>query len=174
MRECEFCGKPFNEKNGHEIFCSEECRHKQKLIKRRIKRKEKIEARDFKPRRSHLEWTDQDVQNRINTKSSKIIYIGGYTNSESPMYVYCDDCGQPFQRSARTLRKTSPIQCDNCIKILSDIKEREYQEQIDINKKKRAEETERRKNQREEERILRSSISKKTSGCLWNILNLLI
>ena len=130
MRECDYCGKPFIEKDGHDIFCSEECRYQQRLLKRRIKRKEKIDARGYKPRRSHLEWTDEDVQNRINTKSSKIIYISGYTNCESQIYVYCNDCGQPFQYNARNLRKQRPIQCDNCRHILSEIREKKRQEEV--------------------------------------------
>ena len=125
MRECEYCGKLFSEKNGHEIFCSEECRHKQKLIKRRIKLKEKIEARDFKPRRSHLEWTDDDVQNRINTKSDKMVYIGGYVDSESYMYLYCSDCGQAFRWSAKGLRRQRQIRCLCCEHILADAKDKE-------------------------------------------------
>ena len=145
MRECDYCGKPFNEKNGYEIFCSEECRYQQRLLKRRIKRKEKIEARGYKPRRSHLEWTDEDVQNRINTKSSKIIYLGGYTNSEAEIYLQCADCGYMFKRRATLLRKKRPIQCDNCVRILSEIREKEHRKEISLRAEEKRQATKERK-----------------------------
>ena len=141
MRECDFCGKAFEEENGHQIFCSDYCRIQQRLLKKRVRRKEKQDLRGYKPRRSHLEWTDEDVQNRLDTKSSKIIYIGGYSGADNPMYIYCDDCGQPFKWSARGLRKHGSIQCDNCLQILSNIKEQEHQEQLEENKRIQHEQT---------------------------------
>ena len=91
-------------------------------------RKSRGQAINVRPRRSHLEWSDEDIQNRINTKSSKIIYCGGYTNSKSPMYVYCDDCGQPFKWNAKGLRERDTIRCDNCRHLLYEIKKKESKE----------------------------------------------
>ncbi|MBO4543749.1 MAG: hypothetical protein J5725_11290, partial [Bacteroidales bacterium] len=103
MRECAFCGQLFEEENGHQKFCSEDCRHQQRVLQKRIRRKKEQDLRGYRPKRSHLEWTDEDIQNRIDTKSSKMIYCGGYVSSEDFMYLYCDDCGQPFKWSARGL-----------------------------------------------------------------------
>lgn len=116
---CIICGKDLE---GNQIkFCSNHCKNLYK------KRKQRGLAVNVRPRRSHLEWTDKDIQDRINTKSSKILYIGGYKDSESYMYLYCTDCGQPFKWSARGLRKQKPIQCNNCRSILTNIKDKETQ-----------------------------------------------
>lgn len=125
MRECRFCGQLFQEENGHQVFCSEHCRREQQNLLRRIKRKEKISTRDWRPRRSHLEWTDKDIQDRINTKSSKIAYIGGYSGSEGWIYVHCEDCGNYFKYSAKNLRRQRPIHCKGCTQILQSFREEE-------------------------------------------------
>lgn len=137
MRECSYCGKLFEEKNGHDIFCSEKCRHEQRLLKRKIKRKEKINERDFRPRRSNLPWTDKQLQDRINSKSSKIIYIGGYSGADGWIYVQCKDCGNCFKYSAKNLRRKRPIQCSYCRNILSNIREQKIEEDKKENAKQR-------------------------------------
>lgn len=126
MSFCKVCGK---ELTGRQVnYCSKKCN---KLGSNR--RKYGL-PEDIRPKRSHLKWSDQDIQDRINSKSSKMIYIGGYVDSESFMYLQCTDCGQPFRWSARGLRKQSPIQCDNCREILSSIKEKEHQDVVNQNK----------------------------------------
>ena len=134
MRKCLYCGTYFEEQK-YQRFCSEKCKHEQRLLKQRAKRKEKIQCRGYKPRRSHLEWTDDDVQNRINTKSDKMIYIGGYVDSESWIYLYCSDCGQSFRWNAGGLRKQRPIICNNCRHIISDVNNKTHR--TDIEERKR-------------------------------------
>lgn len=126
MSFCKVCGKELagNQSN----YCSRYC------SKLGYKRRKKGLPENIRPKRSHLEWTDQDIQNRINTKSSKIIYIGGYKDCESSIYLLCSDCGNTFKWSACGLRKQSSIQCYNCRNLLTDIKEKEYREQLEQNK----------------------------------------
>lgn len=142
---CLVCGIELT--GNQKKYCSRKCG------KLGGKRRIRGHAEGVRPRRSHLEMTDKDIQDRINTKSSKIVYCGGYVNSESPMYVYCDDCGQPFKWSAKGLRKQSPIQCDNCRSILTDIKQKEHQEYILNNMAIRKEQTRLLRIQREAEKI---------------------
>ena len=114
---CILCGK---ELSGRQIkYCSLKCK---KLAGERRRSGLPI---NIKPKRSHLEWTDDDVQNRLNTKNDKIIYIGGYTDSNGTIYLQCKDCGQMFRRGAQVLRKRVPIQCNNCLHILAEYKHRE-------------------------------------------------
>lgn len=142
---CLVCGKELI--GQQRKYCSRRC---ERIA---FHRKSRGQAIDVRPRRSHLEWSDEDIQNRINTKSSKIIYCGGYSNSKSPMYVYCDDCGQPFKWNAKGLRERDTIRCGNCRKILSDIKQREHQKLILNNLAIRREQTIHLQNQREAEKI---------------------
>ena len=137
---CLVCGKELTGKQTK--YCSRYC---SKLGEKRRKRGH---AENVRPRRSHLPWTDEDVQNRINTKSSKIIYLGGYEHCESTLYLQCSDCGYLFTRTARTLRKRSPIQCDNCRQIVLEIESKEHHEKVLLDREKRKEET-RERNKRE-------------------------
>lgn len=132
MSFCKVCGKELT--GNRKFYCSRKC---EKLGGRR--RRTGL-PENIRPKRSHLEWTDDDIQNRINTKSSKMIYIGGYVNSESWIYLQCVDCGQPFRWSAKGLRRQRPIQCDNCRTILSIIKEKEHQEVVKQNRSNRHDE----------------------------------
>ena len=159
MSFCKFCGKEFKEENKHQIFCSDVCRRKQRnLLKRaRRARNEKI----IHPVRSHNGIKTIDyIQNRVNTKSDKMIYLGGYTDDKGKIYLMCDDCGSVFSKSTKVLRPSGhlTIQCDNCRKILSDIKEKEYRNQKIISKEnaiKRAEEKEQAKEQAKNHTCLR-------------------
>lgn len=126
MSFCKVCGK---ELTGRQVnYCSKKCN------KLGGERRRNGLPENVKPKRSHIEWTDEDIQSRINTKCSKMIYVGGYVNSESYMYLQCADCGQPFRWSAKGLRKQRSIQCDNCRAILSSIKEKEHQEVVKQNR----------------------------------------
>jgi len=155
MRECRFCGQLFQEENGHQVFCSEHCRREQQKLLRKIKRKEKISTRNFRPRRSHLEWTDEDLQRRINSKSDKMIYIGGYTGSEADIYLQCKDCGCSFKVSARILRRKCSILCRNCQNLLNDIHIKENKEEV-LKRK------EQKKQQRDNEKVIREEKLHKT------------
>lgn len=123
---CKVCGKELTGRQRN--YCSRRC------SKLGGKRRKKGLPENIRPKRSHLEWTDQDIQNRINTKSSKMIYVGGYESCEKPIYIYCDDCGQPFKWSAERLRRTNAIKCDNCQQIISNVKEKEHKICIQENK----------------------------------------
>lgn len=104
------------------------------------KRKRKGLPINVRPKRSHLEWTDKDLQNRINTKSSKMVYIGGYEDCESTLYLYCDDCGQPFKWSAENLRKNRrSIRCTNCAHIISNADDKERKQIQERNKREKQE-----------------------------------
>ena len=147
------------------LVCNKELIGKQrKYCSRRCERiayhrKSRGQAINVRPRRSHLEWSDEDIQNRINTKSSKIIYCGGYTNSKSPMYVYCDDCGQPFKWNAKGLRERDTIRCDNCRHLLFDIRKKERVQEIQERKETKQQEIIQR---RKEEKALREMLLQKT------------
>lgn len=97
-------------------------------------RKARGQAIDVVPKRSHAFFKD-NIQNRINTKSSKIIYIGGYTDDKGLIYLQCTDCGNFFARSTKILRPSGKksIQCDCCMETLSNIKEKEHKEKIALN-----------------------------------------
>ncbi len=98
---CKVCGK---ELEGKQIkYCSKHCT---KIAEHRRRRGQ---AEGVRPRRSHLEWTDKDIQDRINTKASKIVYIGGYSGADGWIYVQCTDCGNIFKYSAKNLRRQRPI-----------------------------------------------------------------
>lgn len=126
MSFCKVCGKKLT---GRQVnYCSRKCN------KLGGKRRRSGLPENVRPKRSHIEWTDDDIQNRINTKSDRMVYIGGYVGSEGYMYLYCSDCGQAFRWSATGLRRQRLIQCDNCLDILSRIKEEEYRNQIERNK----------------------------------------
>lgn len=120
--ECRVCGKPLE--GRQQDYCSKKCKGIGEG------RREKGYAENIRPRRSHLEWTDEDIQDRINTKSDKITYIGGYRNCQEPIYVMCNDCGTTFKYSGAGLRRKKAIRCSNCEKILSEAKEQEYQKHL--------------------------------------------
>ena len=114
MSFCKVCGK---ELTGRQVnYCSRKCN------KLGGKRRRNGLPENVRPKRSHIEWADEDVQSRIDTKSSKMVYIGGYVDSESYMYLYCSDCGQAFRWSAKGLRRQRPIRCLCCERILADAK----------------------------------------------------
>ena len=123
---CIVCGKELN--GNQQKYCSKSCK------KLGWERRRNGLPEGVRPRRSHLEWTNQDIQNRINPKSDKIIYIGGYTNCESPIYLMCKDCGYMFKWYAGTLRNKRPIYCKQRRDILKDIQKKE--EQAEREKKK--------------------------------------
>lgn len=120
---CKVCGKEL--KGKQKRYCSIQCG---KITDHRRRRGQ---AEEVRPRRSHLEWTDKDIQDRINTKASKIVYIGGYSGADSWIYVQCKDCGNMFKYSAQNLRRQRPILCVHCQELLSDIKERSRKENIE-------------------------------------------
>lgn len=97
-----------------------------------------IKEKGFAPVRSHTGIkTIEYIQNRINTKTDKIVYLGGYIDDKHKIYLMCNDCGYLFARSSRVLRpsKNKNIQCDKCLQILSEVKEKERQQSIESEKK---------------------------------------
>lgn len=131
MSKCTFCGKEFQQEHGNQIYCSERCREDQKNMLRRIRRAN--EGKTYSPIRSHSGIkTIEYIQNRVNTKSSKMIYLGGYTNDQGKIYIMCSDCGNVFSRSTRILRPSSQktIQCDYCNNLLLTIKANEKQTEL--------------------------------------------
>jgi len=156
MRECRYCGHLFQEENGHQVFCSDHCRNEQHNLYHRISRKKKIEARGYVPVRSHKDFnTIERIQARVNTKSSKILYLGGYTDDKGKIYLQCTDCGYMFASSTKVLRpsKGKTIQCDNCRHILSEIRQREHQEVVFNNMAVRKEQARLSQIQKESEKI---------------------
>lgn len=109
---CIMCGKELS--GRQKKWCSRRC---ERLAYKRTKKGFPL---DVRPKRSHLEWTDEDIQNKINSKSDKMVYIGGYVDCESFMYLYCSDCGNAFKWSAKGLRRQRTIRCDNCSQIISN------------------------------------------------------
>ena len=105
-----------NELTGNQRkYCSKRCK---KIAGHRMARGQQL---DVIPKRSHTFFKD-NIQNRINTKSSKIIYIGGYTDDKSNIYLQCSDCGNFFARSTRVLRPSGKktIQCDYCNSLINN------------------------------------------------------
>lgn len=109
---CLVCGKELIGKQHK--YCSKQC------MKIAGHRKARGQQLDVIPKRSHTFFKD-NIQNRINTKSSKIIYIGGYTNDKGNIYLQCTDCGNFFARSTRVLRPSGKksIQCDYCNNLIN-------------------------------------------------------
>jgi len=141
---CIVCG---NELKGKQIkYCSTYC--KKLGGKRRIKGL----PEGVRPKRSHKVWEDQDIQDRINCKSDKILYIGGFSGTEGWIYIQCKDCGNIFRLSAERIRRKSAIHCKYCTEILSDIRDRERREKV----KKRTEAKQKERKQKEKEIYIRS------------------
>lgn len=168
MSKCTFCGKEFQQEHGNQIYCSERCRQDQRNMLKRIRRAN--EEKIYNPIRSHSGIkTIEYIQNRVNTKSSKMIYLGGYTNDQGKIYIMCSDCGNVFSRSTRILRPSSQktIQCDYCNNILSLVKEHERQEEARENKElKRIEKLQRRKEQEAERQAERQrALTKVCAQC---------
>lgn len=149
MRECRYCGNLFQEENGHQVFCSDYCRREQRNKAKRIKRANK--PKEFAPIRSHTGIKDIDyIQRRINTKTDKIIYLGGYVNDNSNIYVQCKDCGSIYAKTTRCLRPSGHknIQCEYCRSILSNIHERERKLRLQEESRIRSELRKREKDER--------------------------
>lgn len=143
---CIVCG---NELKGNQRkYCSKHC---QKLGEHRRNRGH---AEGIRPIRSHLEMKDSDIQDRINTKSDKIIYLGGYVNDKSKIYVQCKDCGNIYAKTTKCLRPSGHknIQCSYCLNILSNIREKERREQLLLNKEQKHLETLQRRESEKAER----------------------
>ena len=113
---CIVCDKELTGKQ--EKYCSIRC---SKLGQHRRSRGQ---AEGIRPKRSHLEMNDSDIQNRINTKSDRIVYLGGYVNDNSNIYVQCKDCGSIYAKTTRCLRPSGHknIQCDYCLQILRNMR----------------------------------------------------
>lgn len=121
---CVVCNKELTGKQTK--YCSKYC---QKLGEHRRRRGH---AEGVRPIRSHIKWTDEEIQDRINTKSDKIIYLGGYVDDKSKIYLMCKDCGSTFTRLPKILRPSSNSvpQCDYCNSLLQSIKENKRQARL--------------------------------------------
>ena len=120
-RECTQCGKIFISTNDRQHFCSRKC---QKTFNERRKGYQCPEIL----RRGNVYATDEAYINRVRLKFSRFEYAGGWENDNA--YFFCKDCGSFFKHNTKNTRPSShkAFTCPKCLKILSDINERERKE----------------------------------------------
>ena len=109
---CQVCGK---ELSGKQLkFCSDRCGR----IAQHRRARGQDEFGTIRRRCGYI-YTDDSIQKRVNTKSSKILYLGGYTDDKGKTYKWKDIPVECFMAEKR-VREMKANCLDTIKEILSD------------------------------------------------------
>ena len=109
-KQCEECGTVYKTNDKTQRYCSVECSSESQVGK----------DVNVEPSNKHY---DSYINNKINSKYSKLEYIGGYTGSDGHIYIMCKDCGNVFKRSAQVIKPSRDgrqIKCSACSNVIRE------------------------------------------------------
>lgn len=88
--------------------------------------------------------SDEAYERFINGFNSRhgehFTYVSGFKNSEAPVLIECQECGNKFTRSAQVARKSKNLTCGNCILINAEQRETEKELEKEIKRLNREKE----------------------------------
>lgn len=64
----------------------------------------------------------------------RFVYLFGFKNSESPVFIKCRQCGHKLKRSSQIARKNKKLTCDNCVRIKKEIEKEKHCLQLELDR----------------------------------------